>query len=78
MSDPDIPIPATARVKLDRAALVANWSALDRLSGKAKAGAAVKANAYGLGVRDVISCLLAAGCEDFSLPIGRRRARSRT
>ena len=65
MSDPDIPIPATARVKLDRAALVANWSALDRLSGKAKAGAAVKANAYGLGVRDVVSCLLAAGCEDF-------------
>lgn len=65
MSDPDILIPATARVKLDRAALVANWNALDRLSGKANAGAAVKANAYGLGVRDVVQNLLAAGCQDF-------------
>ncbi len=65
MSDPDIPIPATARVKLDRAALVANWNALNHMSGKAKAGAAVKANAYGLGVRDVVQYLLAAGCEDF-------------
>ena len=65
MSDPNIPIPATARVKLDRAALVANWTALNRLSGKAKAGAAVKANAYGLGVLDVVQYLLAAGCDDF-------------
>ena len=65
MSDPHIPIPETARVRLDRAALVANWQALDRLSGKAKAGAAVKANAYGLGVRDVVQNLLAAGCNDF-------------
>lgn len=65
MSDPNIPIPATARVRLDRAALVANWQALDRLSGKAKAGAAVKANAYGLGARDVVQILLAAGCNDF-------------
>lgn len=65
MSDPNISIPATARVRLDRAALVANWQALDRLSGKAKAGAAVKANAYGLGARDVVQILLAAGCNDF-------------
>lgn len=65
MSDVNIPIPATARVKLDRAALVANWKSLDRLSGKAKAGAAVKANAYGLGVRDVVQYLLAAGCDEF-------------
>lgn len=65
MSDPDIPIPATARVKLDRTALVANWKTLDRMSGRARAGAAVKANAYGLGVRDVVPLLLAAGCEDF-------------
>jgi len=65
MSDATIPIPATARVKLDRAALVANWNALSRLSGKAKAGAAVKANAYGLGARDVVELLLSAGCEDF-------------
>ncbi len=52
-------------MKLDAAALVANWNALNRLSGKAKAGAAVKANGYGLGVRDVVRQLMAAGCGDF-------------
>jgi len=65
MSDANIPIPATARVKLDSKALVANWHALNELSGEAKAGAAVKANGYGLGARDVVRLLLAAGCEDF-------------
>jgi alanine racemase len=58
-------IPPTAKIKLDSDALVSNWRALDRLSGKAKAGAAVKANAYGLGVRDVVQRLMAAGCTDF-------------
>jgi alanine racemase len=61
---PDLP-PATLRLKIDREALAANWRALDRLSGSAKAGAAVKANAYGLGVAGVASTLLQAGCEDF-------------
>ncbi|WP_373492101.1 alanine racemase [Parasphingorhabdus sp.] len=65
MSDQTIPIPATAQIKLDGAALVANWHALDRMSGTAKAGAAVKANGYGLGAREVVGHLLAAGCEDF-------------
>lgn len=65
MSDANIPIPATARVKLDSKALVANWHALNRLSGEARAGAAVKANGYGLGARAVVHHLLAAGCKDF-------------
>ncbi|MEH6791857.1 alanine racemase [Parasphingorhabdus sp.] len=65
MSDAHITIPATARVQLDSAALVANWQALNRLSGTAKAGAAVKANGYGLGARGVVRHLLAAGCQDF-------------
>jgi alanine racemase len=65
MSDPKIEIPATASVKLDSKALVANWTTLNRLSGSAKAGAAVKANAYGLGVRQVVQYLMAAGCEEF-------------
>ncbi|AMO71759.1 alanine racemase [Sphingorhabdus sp. M41] len=65
MSDVKPNIPPTATVKLDSDALVANWRALDRLSGKASAGAAVKANAYGLGVRDVVHRLMAAGCTDF-------------
>lgn len=65
MSDAKPIVPPTATVKLDSDALVANWRNLDRLSGQAKAGAAVKANAYGLGVRDVVQKLVSAGCTDF-------------
>ncbi|MDM7956326.1 alanine racemase [Blastomonas sp.] len=53
------------RLVLDGAALVANWRALDRLSGNASAGAAVKADGYGLGAADVVTRLSAAGCRDF-------------
>lgn len=50
---------------LDGEALVSNWRALDARSGAARAGAAVKANAYGLGARDVVTRLRDAGCRDF-------------
>jgi len=60
----DLP-PATLRLSIDRDALAANWRALDRLSGAARAGAAVKADAYGLGVAVVAPVLRDAGCEDF-------------
>ncbi|MDT9012204.1 alanine racemase [Novosphingobium sp. APW14] len=60
----DLP-PASLRLSIDRDALAANWRALDRLSGQAKAGAAVKADAYGLGVAGVAPVLHRAGCEDF-------------
>lgn len=53
------------RLTLDSDALVHNWRALDRLSGSAKAGAAVKADGYGLGARRVVQALAAAGCADF-------------
>ncbi len=53
------------RVKLNGAALVNNWRALDRLSGAAKAGAAVKANGYGLGAVEVATRLIDAGCPHF-------------
>ncbi|WP_339690677.1 alanine racemase [uncultured Parasphingorhabdus sp.] len=65
MSDDKPIIAPTATIRLDSDALVANWRNLDRLSGQARAGAAVKANAYGLGVRAVVQKLLAAGCTDF-------------
>lgn len=55
----------TLRLRLDRGALAANWRALDRLSGDAAAGAAVKANAYGLGVEGVVPVLAAAGARQF-------------
>src|SRR6478736_9786873 len=53
------------RLTVDRQALADNWRALDRLSGGATAGAAVKADAYGLGVDHVLPALLAAGTRDF-------------
>ena len=62
---PPEPPPAALRLELDAAALAANWRALNRLSGTAQAGAAVKANAYGLGARRVGKALLEAGCRDF-------------
>ncbi|UZK65915.1 alanine racemase [Sphingomonas sp. M1-B02] len=53
------------RLRLDGAALVDNWRLLDRLSGAAACGAAVKANGYGLGAREVVRRLQRAGCRDF-------------
>lgn len=53
------------RLSLDGDALVANWKLLDRMSGAAACGAAVKADAYGLGARGVAERLAAAGCRDF-------------
>jgi alanine racemase len=57
--------PAALRLDIDRAALAANWRALDRLSGSASAGAAVKADAYGIGARTAVPVLWEAGCRDF-------------
>lgn len=53
------------RLTLDSAALVANWRWLAAKSGTAACGAAIKANGYGLGARDVLDRLAAAGCRDF-------------
>ncbi|WP_294246433.1 alanine racemase [uncultured Sphingomonas sp.] len=58
-------IPAPLRLRVDRNALVSNWQALDRLSGAAACGAAVKANGYGLGAGLVAETLAKAGCRDF-------------
>lgn len=57
--------PPTLRLKIDREALAHNWRALDRLSGTARAGAAVKADCYGLGVEHCVPVLRDAGCRDF-------------
>ncbi|MFH8652793.1 alanine racemase [Sphingomonas paucimobilis] len=58
-------IPAPLRLRIDRDALQSNWQALDRLSGTAACGAAVKANGYGLGATLVAKALAEAGCRDF-------------
>lgn len=52
------------RLRLDTAALVANWHWLQLTAGSA-AGAAVKADGYGLGAREVVRRLGEAGCRDF-------------
>jgi len=52
------------RLILDSAALIANYRWLARRSGTA-CGAAVKADGYGLGARDVSMRLGGAGCRDF-------------
>jgi alanine racemase len=53
------------RLKLDSEALVSNWRWLAQQSGAATCGAAVKADGYGLGARDVVARLSKAGCRDF-------------
>jgi len=60
-----IDIPAPLRLRLDGDALVQNWRTLDRMSGTAACGAAVKANGYGLGAIEVARRLANAGCRDF-------------
>jgi alanine racemase len=57
--------PRSLRLRLDREALADNWRALDRMSGSARAGAAVKADAYGIGVANAVPVLRDAGCETF-------------
>ena len=52
------------RLRLDRAALAANWRWLAATAGTA-AGAAVKADGYGLGAREAVVVLAEAGCRDF-------------
>ena len=60
-----IAIPSPLRLRLSSEALVANWRWLARQSGSAACGAAIKADAYGLGARTVMRHLAAAGCRDF-------------
>lgn len=59
------PPPATLRLRIDRDALTANWQALDRFSGEAQTGAAVKADCYGLGVAQCVPALRDAGAAAF-------------
>jgi alanine racemase len=53
------------RLNLDGEALVANWRWLAAQGGGAACGAAVKADGYGLGAKDVVMRLANAGCRDF-------------
>lgn len=52
------------RLRCDRSALASNYRYLRNIAQTA-AGAAVKANGYGLGAAEVARCLLDEGCRDF-------------
>jgi alanine racemase len=54
-----------ARLTVDLAALTENWRDLSRRSGKARASAVVKADAYGMGIEDAGEALYMAGARDF-------------
>ena len=64
MIDGPLP-PPSLRLVVDHAALAANWRTLDSLSGRAQAGAAIKADCYGLGVATCLPVLREAGCRQF-------------
>lgn len=59
------PPPNPLRLTIDLDALAANWRTMARLSDTAATGAAIKADAYGLGAAPVLARLAAAGCRDF-------------
>src|SRR5689334_8478197 len=52
------------RLTIDRTAIQSNWRWLGECAG-VPAGAAVKADGYGLGARETTEALIQAGCRDF-------------
>lgn len=54
-----------AKLIIDLDALVHNYKTLERIAAPARCAAAVKANAYGLGIDPIASSLFDAGCNDF-------------
>ncbi|MDO5604667.1 MAG: alanine racemase [Paracoccus sp. (in: a-proteobacteria)] len=54
-----------AGLTIDLGALVRNWTALAARAGTARAGAVVKADAYGTGAARAVPALTAAGARDF-------------
>lgn len=57
--------PIPLRLILESDALLSNWRWLAERSGSADCGAAVKADGYGLGAREIVKRLSAAGCRDY-------------
>ena len=57
--------PAPLRLTIDLDALAHNWRWFAKLSAPAACGAAVKADGYGIGARQVVERLAREGCRDF-------------
>ncbi len=60
---------APARLVIRPQAVVENWQRMQARSGKARASAVVKADAYGLGAEDIVPALYEAGCRDFFVAV---------
>jgi alanine racemase len=56
---------APARLAIELGSIVENWRMLSRHSGKARTAGVVKADAYGLGIEEVVPALYHDGCRDF-------------
>lgn len=56
---------ATCHLLIDHGALARNWQAINAKTGDAETAACVKADAYGLGAREVGQTLHRAGCKTF-------------
>lgn len=57
---------ATGKLEINLAGIQSNWEKLNRQSGlHSQCGAVVKANAYGLGVIEVVNALRAVACDHF-------------
>lgn len=70
-----VPADARAVLRIDLAALRANWARLNREAGAAACAGILKADAYGLGLEQIARALTAQGCTTFfvaTLEEGRR------
>ena len=74
LSDPEA---ATVRLSIDLSALAWNWRKMRDLSGSARCGAAVKADAYGVGMVKAAARLSREGCKDFFVADANEGARLR-
>jgi alanine racemase len=62
-------VPSTAELTIDLGALVANYRLLQRHARPARAGAAIKADAYGTGAEAAAPALFNAGCKEFFVAV---------
>ncbi|MCM2449915.1 alanine racemase [Agrobacterium vitis] len=69
---------APLRVTIDLQALADNWREMAKRSGKARAGAVVKADGYGIGIEDAGQTLYNAGARDFFVALPSEGATLRT
>lgn len=73
--DAAVPPDARAVLRIDLAALRANWARLNAETGSAECAGVIKADAYGLGLEEIAHALTREGCRTFfvaTLEEGRR------